>query len=870
MAGATYSIDIQTQAATRAIDALKNQLGSLTTAFGGIFAADQIVKIAARFEDLRVSLGILYKDAARGAQVFDQIKTLAGQSVFSVDDLTESWIKLKSSGIEPTSQQLQLFADVSSVAADSVGALRAITDLYARTTAGGLGLEDLNRLADRGIPVFNILARTMGLSRLEVAKFGQSADGAQKILKVLEVELQKTFGGASEARAKTLGQAMNQVSDAFKNLIDRASQAGPGGGLAESLRDIAKFLNEIDVNQINTIIQNIKNLVIAFAGIFVIGKIAGLFETLTRAMGVAAASGRTLTQVLSTKTGVMATAASGLLYLKQAFDINTAATVASYTNGNKFIIMIKDLFAGVGRVLPVIGNLIAAFYALDSALVLMTGRDIKGWFDEAAAGLENLVRSNLPALADMLDKIGEKLGMAPAPSVVRENQAEIDRLKKRADAAKQMGDANEQAAKPIVEQNYALDRLKVTYALLSTEMFRYTDSLKNRMGFEAGIIGMTEDQIELETKLREEAERYQRSVQELKDKQVQLAANMIGEKDVKKVQEYQLEIDLIAKLIKDASDAHLKNRDAIQQGVDRIQSARLAEQDRLRTLELITQELERQMNKQGALRDAILEAQSKLSEEQYKKTRPLGLLGQIEDIKRANKLAAEEAGRSYAALFDTEEMTTEQAEELASGLNRIAEIYGRISGQQISNLEDSRTWGRGWQEAFAQYAETAMNSANQAKTYFETFTRGVEDALVNFARTGKLSFKDLANNIIADIIRINTRMALTDLFGGKSGGFGIFDAVKGIGSAIFGGRATGGPVTEGRPYLVGERGREMFVPDSNGRIMPIDGQREAVSVTYNINATDASSFKQLLARDPEFLFAVTESARKKLPSRSRR
>ena len=171
MADLSYSIDVNTRQATASIAALKNSLTGLAGAFTSAFAVDKVVGIAAQFEQLRVSLGILYKDTAAGAQAFDRIKTLAANSVFSVDDLTNTFIKLKSSGIEPTDEQLRLFADVSSVAADSVGALQAITDLYARTTAGGLGLEDLNRLADRGIPVFNILARTMGLSRLEVSKF---------------------------------------------------------------------------------------------------------------------------------------------------------------------------------------------------------------------------------------------------------------------------------------------------------------------------------------------------------------------------------------------------------------------------------------------------------------------------------------------------------------------------------------------------------------------------------------------------------------------------------------------------------------------------------------------------------------------------
>jgi hypothetical protein len=66
--------------------------------------------------------------------------------------------------------------------------------------------------------------------------------------------------------------------------------------------------------------------------------------------------------------------------------------------------------------------------------------------------------------------------------------------------------------------------------------------------------------------------------------------------------------------------------------------------------------------------------------------------------------------------------------------------------------------------------------------------------------------------------------------------------VKGIGSAIssaFGGfRAAGGPVSAGKSYVVGERGAEMFVPSSNGTIVPNGGSGSTFNITVN-GAIDA-------------------------------
>jgi hypothetical protein len=81
----------------------------------------------------------------------------------------------------------------------------------------------------------------------------------------------------------------------------------------------------------------------------------------------------------------------------------------------------------------------------------------------------------------------------------------------------------------------------------------------------------------------------------------------------------------------------------------------------------------------------------------------------------------------------------------------------------------------------------------------------------------------------------------------------------------------------GQPSLVGERGPELFVPQSAGRIIPnnaLGGGSNVVNnstaVTYSIQAVDASSFRSLIARDPEFIHNVSEQGRRSMPIRSRR
>ncbi len=116
----------------------------------------------------------------------------------------------------------------------------------------------------------------------------------------------------------------------------------------------------------------------------------------------------------------------------------------------------------------------------------------------------------------------------------------------------------------------------------------------------------------------------------------------------------------------------------------------------------------------------------------------------------------------------------------------------------------------------------------------ESASRVMQGPLERFVRSGKLGFDDLRRLALS---------ALADIAGNalKAGIGGAVD--KGIGgvlSSLVGGllglpgRATGGPVTGGRAYMVGERGPELFVPGGDGRIAPAQGARTA-NITVNVN-----------------------------------
>lgn len=101
------------------------------------------------------------------------------------------------------------------------------------------------------------------------------------------------------------------------------------------------------------------------------------------------------------------------------------------------------------------------------------------------------------------------------------------------------------------------------------------------------------------------------------------------------------------------------------------------------------------------------------------------------------------------------------------------------------------------------------------------------------------AFKQTINDMINEAFRLSVIQPLMkSIFGAASGGSGggVFGSIFGIGSGTLGGaRAGGGPVTANTPYLVGERGPEMFVPGSSGGIVPNHKMGGGQAVVVNIH-----------------------------------
>lgn len=228
-----------TEKTKQSILSLKNAL----VALGAGAAIKSIISTTARFEDLRTSLASVTGSVEQGAEAFDFISKFATKTQFSVEDLSRTFIKLKAAGITPTEELLNVFTNTAAITTDQIGSLEAVTDLFARTVSGGLGLEEINRLGDRGVPVLRILEEQLGITRLQLSEFGKTAEGAKKITDAFAKGIQEEFGDATSNLVNNLSTQFSNLQIALSNNADAFGQ-GLSPAIKEATQEVTNLLVE--------------------------------------------------------------------------------------------------------------------------------------------------------------------------------------------------------------------------------------------------------------------------------------------------------------------------------------------------------------------------------------------------------------------------------------------------------------------------------------------------------------------------------------------------------------------------------------------------------------------------------------------------
>lgn len=202
----------------------------------------------------------------------------------------------------------------------------------------------------------------------------------------------------------------------------------------------------------------------------------------------------------------------------------------------------------------------------------------------------------------------------------------------------------------------------------------------------------------------------------------------------------------------------------------------------------------------------------------------------LEGINEEFAAIQEAQGGAVAAV---EEWYLQQSMKLAAlGLeysayaDKLEVIFGeRMAAAYEEDLANATDWRSGIERAVAGLGESIGNESDLAEMALTSLFDNAANAIVEFAKTGKLDFKKFAQSVAADILMMTTKMLMLKALKGLLGGFadgGEVGFANGGRVGFAGGgavRGMGGPRTDSIPamlsngeFVINAKATEQFGP----------------------------------------------------------
>jgi hypothetical protein len=236
----------------------------------------------------------------------------------------------------------------------------------------------------------------------------------------------------------------------------------------------------------------------------------------------------------------------------------------------------------------------------------------------------------------------------------------------------------------------------------------------------------------------------------------------------------------------------------------------------------------------------------------------------------SDRLAARSAEVAAArAAFVVEASVTVADTERAKAIKDMQEAYANLtSGQDEANTKTKET-AKIIKSELSPELMRIKDASEMVGSSFESAMMSMVDGTM----TAKDAFKTMARDIISELYRIFVVKQATGFITGAVSGMFNPASAAGTGGGVappFAPRAMGGPVSGGRPYMVGERGPELIVPSRNAQVVPnnqLGGGGVVVNQTINVSTgvqqTVRAEIKQLMPQIADSAKAAVADAKRR-------
>lgn len=879
MASLKYTVDVDTRGARTSIASLEKSLGGLGAAIAGGFAIGNIVAFGDSIVGLQNKLRSLTADQGLASSMFDDIARVAGAARAPLQETGDLYFRIAraASDLGITQQQTASITESLAKSMSMTGATAqetsgALLQLGQALQSGRFQGDELRSVLENMPIVSKAMADELGVTIGELRKLGSEGKITSDVFVRAMEKNKQAIDDAFARSVPTAMQALNNLKTAFAvAMTEMAQEEGTPtaalAGLAEAILSLA--------NDIPALTEAIKSLVtvlgllgVAFAAFKGIALIRVGLNALSKSLITASVSaGGFFSIIKSNATGIVRS-------FRAIF-----TGVGQITTGVKrlggtvtFMVRLRQAFFSIaaiaGNVLRIllrfagwIGIALAIAEAVDFLVKKFFGFSIVDWAWQKVSGLWE----KLKQFAAWLGIIDGATSGAAAPAAAPAAPARDTTLfgsggGGRPPAATGGGGGGGRSAAEVArEQAEALRDvrkaiLEVTKAYREQAATRLED-----LNFQLRSLSMSEDQVQVEQNRRDIMREQTAALADLATKEEEIRENKelsnAGRRNA---------LALIEQERQAIQRATQENLAATEATIQAIQAKNLEIERTTKLMELqqkandnraVLQGLEDQLSLIGLYGDALEDATAQVQLQQR--------LREI-DVEYQNQLIALENERTrlgearYAMELANIQAIRAQAVESANAQvaaqQRIVDAQRKVERNDVKFAIGKRM------EELKRSVDPAITAVQGLESVFDNMGRAID----NFVDTGKFKFGDFARSVIADIAKIALKAAATKIFTSIFGG-------------IFG-RAAGGPVMANKPYLVGEQGPELFVPNSAGSIMTNaslnrnagtgDSVQPVVNNTYitnNISAIDSRSVAQMFVENRKSLLGATAMARKEMP-----
>lgn len=245
-----------------------------------------------------------------------------------------------------------------------------------------------------------------------------------------------------------------------------------------------------------------------------------------------------------------------------------------------------------------------------------------------------------------------------------------------------------------------------------------------------------------------------------------------------------------------------------------------------------------------------------------------------EKLLKDSSKSGEDQAKTLEKLKEKYENVADPLKKFNDDLAEVEMLYkkGAIGASTYSNAVANINKAK---QDFIDKSDPMKDQLKELERAFDGFGKKSADAIAEFVVSGKMDFRDLIQTMIKEMISMMVyQNLLKGMFTGGGGGFNFLSLLGfggGIGSrtTIAGGatgglRANGGPVSANRPYIVGEKGPELFMSGSSGSIVPNNalGGNSGGGVTINQTINVSTGVQQTVRAEIQQLLPQISNAAK--------